>query len=180
MRFQKTGKILGGAGGAVRGTTNKGSEELEPIIIWDRKLGSWDGSMVRNTEQNVIQRIFLKNTVPILCAVRKWLWNAGRWARVSTKVNDETRGRVLNGAAVREQTGKGATTAGRLRPSRTSGFSACQVLWLIVGRSASRTASSAPLPSCARPICHATLAFLIFRFVSSKNSYNINVFQEFL
>jgi hypothetical protein len=42
-------------------------------------------------------------------------------------------------------------------------------LWLTVGRSASRTASSASLPSCACPICHATLAFLIFRFVSSKN-----------
>jgi hypothetical protein len=31
---------LDGAGSAVRGTMNKGSEELEPIIIWDRKPGS--------------------------------------------------------------------------------------------------------------------------------------------
>jgi hypothetical protein len=31
---------LGGAGGAVRGTMNKGSEELEPIIIRYRKLGN--------------------------------------------------------------------------------------------------------------------------------------------
>jgi hypothetical protein len=29
-------------------------------------------------EENVIQRIFLRNSVPVLCAVRKWLWNAGR------------------------------------------------------------------------------------------------------
>jgi hypothetical protein len=27
----------------------------------------------------------------VLCAVRKWLWNAGRCARWSTKLNDETR-----------------------------------------------------------------------------------------
>ncbi len=31
---------LGGAGGAVQGTMNKGSEELEPIIIRYRKLGN--------------------------------------------------------------------------------------------------------------------------------------------
>jgi len=31
---------LGGAGSAVRGTMNTGSEELEPIIIRDRKVGS--------------------------------------------------------------------------------------------------------------------------------------------
>jgi len=47
---------LDGAGGAVWGTMNKGNEELAPIIIWDRKPGSWDGSMVRKTEENVIQR----------------------------------------------------------------------------------------------------------------------------
>jgi hypothetical protein len=74
----------------------KGNEELEPIIIiWDRKLGSRDGSIVRKTEENVnqrknlrntvhvfvcsekeenvIQRKKLRNTVPILCAVKKWL-----------------------------------------------------------------------------------------------------------
>jgi hypothetical protein len=32
----------------------------------------------RKTEGNVIQRQNLRNTVPELCAVRKWLWNAGR------------------------------------------------------------------------------------------------------
>ncbi len=47
---------LDGAGSAVWGTINKGSEELAPIIIWDRKPGSWDGSMVRKTEENVVQR----------------------------------------------------------------------------------------------------------------------------
>jgi hypothetical protein len=33
---------------------------------------------VRKTEENVIQRKIMRNTVPALCAVRKWLWNAGR------------------------------------------------------------------------------------------------------
>jgi hypothetical protein len=42
-------------------------------------------------------------------------------------------------------------------------------LWLIADGSASRTASSGPLPSCARPICYGTLAFLIFPLVSSMN-----------
>jgi hypothetical protein len=36
------------------------------------------------------------------------------YSKGEDKVNDETRGRVLNGAAVREQTEKGATTAGRV------------------------------------------------------------------
>ncbi|CAK9274867.1 unnamed protein product [Sphagnum jensenii] len=76
--------------------------------------------------------------------MRKWLCNAGRWARVSTKVNGETRERLgqsaKRSAAVRGQAGRGATVAGRrlrVRPSRTPGFSACQVLWLIPGRCAS-------------------------------------------
>jgi hypothetical protein len=89
---------LGGVGGAVWGTMNKGSEELEPIIIWDRKLGSWDGSIVRKTEENVIQRIFLRNTVPVLCALKKWLWNAEGWARRWTVKLVRDSGRVLNGA----------------------------------------------------------------------------------
>jgi hypothetical protein len=38
---------FGGVRGVVWGTMYKGSEEREPIIIWDRKLGSWNGSMVR-------------------------------------------------------------------------------------------------------------------------------------
>jgi hypothetical protein len=33
---------------------------------------------VRKTEENVIQRKKMRNTVPVLCAVRKCLWNAGR------------------------------------------------------------------------------------------------------
>jgi hypothetical protein len=33
---------------------------------------------VRKTKQNVIQRKKLRSTMPVLCAVRKWLWNAGR------------------------------------------------------------------------------------------------------
>jgi len=40
-------------------------------------------------EENVIQRNFLRNTEPVLCAVRKWLWNAGRCACWSTKVKGE-------------------------------------------------------------------------------------------
>jgi hypothetical protein len=76
--------------------------------------------MVKKTEENVIQRTFLRNTVPVLCAVRKWLWNAGRWARVSTKVNGETRERLgqsaKRSAAVRGQAGRGATVAGRRPP----------------------------------------------------------------
>ncbi len=89
---------LGEVGGAVWGKMNKGSEELEPIIIWDRKLRSWDGSMVRKTEENVIQRIFLRNTVPVLCALRKWLWNTDGWARRWTVKLVRDSGRVLNGA----------------------------------------------------------------------------------
>jgi hypothetical protein len=73
--------------------------------------------MVKKTEENVIQRIFLRNTVTVMCAVRKWLWNAGRWAPVSTKVNGETRERLgqsaKRSAAVRGQAGRGATVAGR-------------------------------------------------------------------
>jgi hypothetical protein len=29
-------------------------------------------------EENVIQSKNLRNSVPVLCAVSKWLWNAGR------------------------------------------------------------------------------------------------------
>jgi hypothetical protein len=39
---------------------------------------------------------------------------------------------------------------GRVRPRRTSGFSACEVLWPIAGRSGSRAAALL-IPSCARP-----------------------------
>jgi hypothetical protein len=92
---------LGGAGGAVWATMDKESDELEAINIWDRKLGSWHGSMVRKTEENVIQTKKLRNTVPMFSAVGKWLWNAGRWVW-STKVNGGTRerlSRLLNGAS---------------------------------------------------------------------------------
>jgi hypothetical protein len=109
----------------------------------------------------VIQRKNLRNTVPVLCAVRKWLWNVGRWARWSTKVNGETMycvqwengygmqagehagarswtmklvdsGRVLNGAPQivgrPELEIQWQADVGRVRPSRSSGCSACQVL----------------------------------------------------
>jgi len=82
----------------VWGTTNKGSKDLEPIIIWDRKLGSWDGSMVRKAEENVIQRKNLRNTVPVLCALKKWLWNADGWTRRWTVKLVRHSGRMLNGA----------------------------------------------------------------------------------
>jgi hypothetical protein len=49
-------------------------------------------------EENVIQRKNLRNTVPILCAVKKWLWNAGRWARRWTVKLVRDSGGVLNGA----------------------------------------------------------------------------------
>jgi len=115
--------------------------------------------MVKKTEENVIQRIFLRNTVPVLCAVRKWLWNAGRWARESTKVNGETRERLGQSAkrsvAVRGQAGRGATVAGRRLPGAAEqnvgisclpGFVADrgQICFL-------RGQSAALLPSCARP-----------------------------
>jgi hypothetical protein len=73
-----------------------------------------------------------------LCAVRKWLWNAGRWALWSTKLNDETR--RLGQSSKRSAAVRGQADVGRVRPSRSSGFSACQVLWPIAGRSASRAA----------------------------------------
>ncbi len=50
------------------GTMNKGNEELEPIIIRDMKLGSWNSSMVKKIEENVIQIFFLeKHNVYIVC-----------------------------------------------------------------------------------------------------------------
>ncbi len=110
---------------------------------------------------------FEKHSARIVCTEKM----AMECRRVNTKVNGESRERLGQNAkrstAVRGQAGKGATLASRVRPNRTSGFSACQVLWRIACRSACCTASSASLPSCARPICHATLAFLIFAFLSS-------------
>ncbi len=115
------------------------------------------------------KNFFEKHSACIVCTEKM----AMECRRVSTKVNSETRERLGQSAqrstTVRGQAGKGAPVASRVRPSRTSGFFACQLLWLIAGRSASRTASTSPLPSNARPICHATLAFLIFPFVSSMN-----------
>jgi len=62
----------------------------------------------------------LRNSVPVLFAVRKWLWNAGRSAGVSIKVNGETREKLgqsaKRSAAVRGQAGRGASVAGRRRP----------------------------------------------------------------
>jgi len=76
---------------------------------------------------------------------------------VSTKVNGETRERLeqiaKRSAAVRGQARRGATVADacRVRPGRTSGFSDCQVLWLIAGRSVSRAAVCALLPYVRDP-----------------------------
>jgi hypothetical protein len=55
----------------VQGTMYKGSEEHEPTIIWDRKLGSWNGSMVRKIFKNMIQKIKLRNIVLVLCVVKR-------------------------------------------------------------------------------------------------------------
>jgi hypothetical protein len=101
----------------------------------------------------------LRNAVPILCAVRNWLWNAGRRAQ-STKVNGGTReelSRVLIGMSefVGRPEGELQWQADlcQVRPSRIysrmSGSFAYQVLWKITGRSAScvgvATCSSLPL-----------------------------------
>jgi hypothetical protein len=180
----------------VWGTMNKGNEELEHIIIiWDRKLGSWDGSIVRKTEEsvnqrkklrntvrefvcsekedNVIQRNFLRNTVPILCAVKKWLWNAGRWARRWTVKLVRDSGGVLNGAPQFAGRPEGEVQwhadVYRVRQSRTSDFQPARCCGWSRGDLLLARQSAALLPSCARPICHATLAFLNFSFVSSKN-----------
>jgi hypothetical protein len=44
--------------------------------------------MVRKTEKNVIQRFFLRNTVPVLCAVRKM---AAECRQVSTSEHEGER-----------------------------------------------------------------------------------------
>jgi hypothetical protein len=156
---------LGGAVDALWGSIDKESEQLEPIIIWDRKLGSWDGSIVRKTEKNVIQRKNLRNasssgtgnlaleTVPwwerqtkmwfkeknwetqcLYCV--QWANGYGMragehgWARRWTVKLVRDTGRVLNGAPQFVGRPEGELQC-QVRPSRTSGFSACQILWLI-------------------------------------------------
>jgi hypothetical protein len=112
---------LGGAAGAVWGTIlNKGSEELEPIIIRDRKLGNLALETVPwwERQKKMWFKDFFWDTQCLYCVQwEKWLRNAGRWARVSTKVNGETRERLeqsaKRSAAVRGQAGRGATVAGR-------------------------------------------------------------------
>jgi hypothetical protein len=80
--------------------------------------------------------------VPIKFLLFPWLWRIGRSAQVSTKVNDETRERLGQSAAISEKAGRGAQWQSVVcRQSRKSGFSACQVLWKIAGRSASRMAA---------------------------------------
>jgi hypothetical protein len=76
------------------------------------------------------------------------------WARRWTMKLVRDSGRVLNGAPqfVGRPEGELQWQADvyRVRPSRTSGFSACQVLWLMAGRSASRAAvCSASFFMCA-------------------------------
>jgi hypothetical protein len=69
--------------------------------------------------------------VPVLCAERKWLWNAGRWARVSTKVNGER----------------------ELQTSAGYGWSRAD---LLLARQ-----SAALLPSCARPTVSVSFSVVI-------------------
>jgi hypothetical protein len=84
---------LGGAGGAVC-TMDKRSEELEPIIIRDRKLGNLALEMVP----------WCSEKMSMECR------------HVSAKVNGETRERLgqsaQRSAAVRGQAGRGATVEG--------------------------------------------------------------------
>ncbi len=80
-----------------------------------------------------------------LCAVRKWLWDAGRWALWSTKLNDETR--RLGQGAKRSAAVRGQADVGRVRdvlPARFSGRSRADLLL--------ERQSTALLPSCARPV----------------------------
>jgi hypothetical protein len=63
---------LGGAGGVVWGTMDKGKwrawthHHLGQEIWFLRRFHG-----EKDRQKNVIQRIFLRNTVPVLCAVRK-------------------------------------------------------------------------------------------------------------
>jgi hypothetical protein len=71
------------------------------------------------------EKFFDKHSACIVCTEKM----AMECRRLSTKVNGETRERLGESAqrstTVRGQAGKGATVASRVRPSRTSGFSAC-------------------------------------------------------
>jgi hypothetical protein len=73
--------------------------------------------MVRKTEENVIQKNKLRNTVLCFVCSEKM---AMECRQVSTKVNGKTRERLgqsaKRSAAVRGQAGRGATVAGRRRP----------------------------------------------------------------
>jgi hypothetical protein len=107
----------------------------------------------------VIQRKKLRNILPVLCAENGYGMQAGEhgWARRWTVKLVRDSDRLLTGAPqfVGRPEGEIQWQADvcRVRPSRTSGFSDCQDLWLIAGRSASRAAVCALLPVCARPIC---------------------------
>jgi hypothetical protein len=100
--------------------------------------------------------------------------------QVSTKVNRETRERLgrsaKRSAAVRGQAGRGGTVARRRLPGAAEqnvGLSACQVLWLIAGRSASGTAvCRASSFMCATHLsCHISfLEFLIRIFQESHTT----------
>jgi hypothetical protein len=138
---------LGGAGSAVWGTMNKGSEELD----WTHHHQGQETWLLRRFHGEQDRRkcdsknFFEKHSACVLCAVRKyWLWNAGRWARRWTVKLVRDSGRVPNGATKSVDRPEGElqwqANVGRVRPSRTSGFCACQVLWPIAGRSASRAA----------------------------------------
>jgi len=91
--------------------------------------------------------------VPIKILLFPWLWRVGRWARRGTVRLVRDSGRVLNEASqfVGRPEGELQWQADvcRVRQSRNSGISACQVLWradlLLAWQSA------ALLPECARP-----------------------------
>jgi len=116
------------------------------------------------------KKIIEKRSAYIVCSEKM----AMEYRQVSTKVNGETLERLgqsaKRSAAVGGQAGRGASVAGRRLPGateQTSGFSACQVLWLIVGRSAS-------------PDCRA-YSFMCATYLSCHISFldvSIRIFQE--
>ncbi len=102
-----------------------------------------------SSSQKVPIKSSCSHQVPIKILLFSWLRRIGRWARRSSvRLIGETPERLGQSAkqstTVCGQAGRGATVAGRHPPavqeSRKSGFSACQVLWKIVGRSASHAA----------------------------------------
>jgi hypothetical protein len=104
-------------------------------------LVRWFHAAEKEETSNKIKN--LRNTVRVLCVqFQKWLWrmSTSRTRQVSTKVNGKTceklRQSAERSAAVPEQCGKeDLQWRGR---AESLGFSACQGLWKIAGRSPSR------------------------------------------